>query len=146
MPRIKVKFRGLVEKDGHRNRLKIVNEKYYHYLIKKFEEGEVVWITIENQKSQRSLSQNNLYWLYLTAISEHTGHTTEELHEYCKNEFLPKRSMTISGGQYLIAGSTSKLSKGEFVEYVMRVQAFAGGLGIELPDPKDLEISPLTNE
>ncbi len=144
--KLKVKFRGIIEKgEGSRKRIKIANEKYYHYLVSKFELKDEVWLTVENKRSHRSLKQNNLYWVYLTAISEHTGHTEEELHEYCKINFLSKRQIILKGKQYALTGSTTKLSKGEFVEFVMKVQAFASSLGIVLPDPKDFELSTLQN-
>ncbi len=144
MAKLKVRFRGVIEVDPEskwgNNKIRIINPGYYHRLVNKFQKGETVWLTIENEKSQRSLKQNGLYWLYVTCIAEHTGHTQEEIHEYCKMKFLPKRAMNVGLEILELPGSTSILSKGEFVELTMNVQAFAGSLGIELPDPKDVGV------
>lgn len=145
MSKIKIKFRALIEKtETARKKVAIVNERYYHHLVNKFEIGEEVWITIENKKSHRSGNQNRLYWLYLTTIAEYTGHTEEELHDYCKQTYLPKRHLILQGKEVSLIGSTAKLSKGEFVEYTFHVQTFAESLGIKLPNPADLDIAYTT--
>lgn len=95
------------------------------------------WVRIEPVKSGRSLRQNNYYWLVLETIANHTGHYAEELHRLFKGLYLPQKKLTYKGKDYQMSGSTTELSKSDFVEYMFKIQAEAASLGVILPDPKD---------
>lgn len=82
-------------------------------------------IEIARHHARRTLSQNKLLWAIYTAIADHTGHTTEEIHEYCKQTFLPRRLVTFDGKDVEIVGSTALLDRPAFSEYVERVAAWA---------------------
>jgi len=95
-------------------------------------------MSIERIKSKRSDNQNRYYWgAVLPEISAHTGHTIDELHEIFKRLFLPPIVVKYRGRDIKMPRSTTKLGKGDFVEYIMRISAEAGQLGITLPDPED---------
>ena len=51
---------------------------------------KIHYIEINEYSKNRTVAQNKLYWKWLTAISEHTGHTKDEMHEIYKERFLVK--------------------------------------------------------
>ncbi len=105
--------------------------------------GSKIQMTIEKRKSKRSYKQNNYLWgaVYQT-ISLETGHTPEELHHIFGQMFL-QEPIVFNGKEIMRTKSTSDLSKGEMVEYVMNISAEVGNMGITLPDPDDWDPSKL---
>lgn len=82
-------------------------------------------IEVKQHQERRTLSQNKLLWAIYTEIASETGHTSDEIHEYCKAKFLPKRIVSFDGKDTEIVGSTSELDKPAFSEYVERVVSWA---------------------
>jgi len=83
----------------------------------------------------RSHSQNRFLWgVVYREIAIHTGHSEEEIHEVCKQRFLPKSFVVIEGIETEIHKSTTSLTVPEFSEYLDRCMALAGEMGITLPD------------
>ena len=100
--------------------------------IKDFE-GRRFTLTIHEPK--RSLSQNSYYWgAYLPLIAEHTGHSTEGLHAHFKKKFLPREYETVFGVETELEKSTTGLTKSEFTEYIMRIEAETE---VPAPNPED---------
>ena len=81
-------------------------------------------LRIELPEPKRSLSQNALYWVYLTKIALETGDDTDDLHEVFKKMFLPRRIVRVgkSKKDVSILGSTTKLKKHEFGEYMDKIE------------------------
>jgi hypothetical protein len=81
---------------------------------------------LEIPKPVRSLSQNALYWVYLKKISLETGTDSEDLHDFFKIKFLPKRIAKIKGKttEHTVetVTSTTKLSKADFSEYMNKIE------------------------
>lgn len=99
-------------------------------------------IIIDRKHATRSLAQNRLYFgVYVKLISEHTGYSLDEVHELLKAKFLPKKlAVADQNGEvtdeFVIGGSTAKLNKIEFGEYLERIQIWAAEtLGVVVPDP-----------
>lgn len=82
-------------------------------------------VEIAQHQARRTVSQNKLVWAIYTEIASDTGHTADEIHEYCKAKFLPKRVVSFDGVDTEITGSTALLDKPAFSEYVERVTAWA---------------------
>lgn len=102
-------------------------------------DGKLVVVEIDTVRNKRSSQQNRYYWLILGMIAEHTGHTSEELHEYFKLKFLPKQFEMINKStgeseEVTIPKTTTKLSIQEFADYVTQIESFAAGLGLSIPD------------
>lgn len=74
-------------------------------------------------KTQRSLNQNNFYWLYLGVIAQETGDDPNSLHEYFKRSLLPPKIISVLGKSIKIPASTTELSKIEMGEYMERICA-----------------------
>lgn len=78
---------------------------------------------IDRKKTVRSLSQNNLYWMYLELIERETGNTAMYLHEYFRRTLLPPVFLKVLGKEIKIPASTKDLSKVEFGEYLDKISA-----------------------
>lgn len=114
------------------------NDKYARHHLSKFEGKDVV-VTVEKKNNKRSLPQNKYMWLCLEYISESTGHAPDDLHRLFKGMFLPRKEVMLNGKKYSLAGSTTDLTKGQFVEYMMRITAEAADMGIVLPSPEEYQ-------
>lgn len=102
-------------------------------------DGQAIAVTLSRKKVTRTNRQNRTYWgLVIAAISEHTGHTAEEIHEILKSMFLPRKYITLAGLEREIGKTTTELSTAEFAKYLDRVYAFAAQeLGLVIPLPGD---------
>lgn len=99
-------------------------------------------LVIERKHATRSAAQNSYYWgVVVGLLSEHTGYTPDEIHEILKAKFLPKKLAVTDGngeirGEFVIGGTTTRLNKIEFGEFVEAVRRWAAeDLGVVIPDP-----------
>lgn len=93
--------------------------------LKQFNDGSYR-LEINDIKEKRSDQQNRFYWgVYLPLIAEETGHTTEELHELFRGMFNSEIKEVL-GKQVRVSKSTTNMTKGEFVEYIMKIEAQTG--------------------
>lgn len=121
------------------------NQAYMDVGLPKYE-GLSGVLQIKVKKSTRSLSQNALYWVWLTTIAEYCGNSAEEMHTIMKGLFGFKKEVKVKTKNYMIPRSTTTYSKGEMVEYMFMVEQEAAKLGIVLPHPEDLSTPKLRNE
>lgn len=109
---------------------------HQQFLLK--HEGKFANVSIP--KPKRSGQQNKLYWLFLKVIENETGNLASDLHEFLKLKLLPKKFIVITGKENAhevqIPVSTTDLSKSEFAEYIMKIEAL---VGIPCPDPHELD-------
>lgn len=92
-----------------------------------------VKIRIDKWKTQRTLNQNNLYWLQLEFIGKEIGEDNiEGLHNFFKSEFLIDRTKKIP-----IIKSTTQLNTAEMSEYMDKINRRVADFGIILPQPDD---------
>ena len=103
-------------------------------------------LRLERKKKARSISQNNLMWLWFTAIAEEWSEATgkqfvkEDVHDaYCEH-FLRQRTPPSrafpEGREY--AGRTSDLDSSQMAHFLNQVQADAQTeYGITLPNPEE---------
>lgn len=114
---------------------KITNLEAFKDHLRKFKEGEKLIFTLEKNKKSRTNKQNSYYWgVVLKLISEHTGHSDEELHELFKM-FLPRKFITYKGKEIEITVSTKRLNTLEMVTYIDKIIVEAGSMGISIPPP-----------
>jgi endo-beta-N-acetylglucosaminidase D len=110
--------------------------------LRQLRDGEVE-IRIERKKATRSPQANRWYWSCVVGlVAEHTGYTPDEIHEIYKAKFLPKRLAVSDGngeikGEFVIGGTTTKLSTAEFADYCDRIRQWAAeALDVIIPDPE----------
>ena len=102
----------------------------------------IAWqVDVKPYKKDRTQEQNRYYWgvVLVTiqkAIEDSRGehYSTEEIHEWMRDKFLTKRVVTIKGEPKVLAPSTTKLTVGEFAEYLEQIIRFCAESGILIPD------------
>lgn len=108
--------------------------------VDKLPDGKQFDVSIKKKRTLRSYPQNSLYWLWLSCISAETGNDKAFLHEYFKEQYLPKDQRVIFGHNVEISISTTALDTAQFTSYLERIKQFASSeLGIILPNPEDLQ-------
>lgn len=106
--------------------------------LKSLKDGAVV-VEVYPRKNFRTIDQNAFLWGWVyPPIVDHTGETAESLHEVFKQMFLPKKTITIRGNQYLVPVSSTELSKQEFSEFIERILTEAAEMNIVIPNPETL--------
>lgn len=123
-------------------RLKVRNKHFLETALSALRDGEYE-LRIDRKRATRSEQQNRYWWgVCVELVSEHTGYTPEEVHEFAKQTFLPKKLAMADGngeivGECVIGGSTTKLDKIQFGEFVERFRQWAAEtLDIVIPDPE----------
>lgn len=113
-------------------------------LLQHLKENDGKEYKIEPLVRTRSLSQNNLYHLFLDVIERETGQNAEEVHEWAKRKFLQPREITVNGEKMKICGSTTTLNKTEFGDYLDKISS-----AVEMPIPdtenylREIDLAPL---
>ena len=115
-------------------------KKVINAFLKKMD-GASVRLTFSTPTKIRSSAQNNYYWgVVLTMLAAETGHTTEEIHEYLKDMYLPKVFVSIAGKEKQLTKSTTTLDTFFFEQYLEQVRAFAASeLNMHIPLPHEVE-------
>ena len=93
---------------------------------------------LEPLENKRTTSQNNFYWVYLSIIARETGNDAEDLHEYFKQNLLPRKVGKIKGrkGEYEFEKltSTTDLNKHDFGEYLEKICVLTE---VPIPNPEE---------
>lgn len=84
----------------------------------------------------RSLSQNNLYWMWLRCIQDETGNDLEDLHDYFAGKYLSAEMREVFGYPVYRRQSTADLNTEQFTWFLDQVDKEAmSRLQIYLPQP-----------
>ncbi len=111
-------------------------------VIDKLPEGVRFDVSIKRHRERRTIDQNRLYFLWLACISNETGNSKDDLHEYFKQQYLGFEQRAVLNGRVYINPSTSALDTKQFTDYLNKIQIFANTeLGIILPAREDLEFT-----
>lgn len=112
--------------------LKINSPVWYRHQIQKFKLGETVTLYVSSRRPKRSVQQNRYYWgVYLPLIAKETGEgDLDALHKLFAGKFLSEGIKTVLGSPVRMVKSSATLSKAEFSEYIMNIEAETG---IEAP-------------
>jgi hypothetical protein len=130
--------------DVERGKLVLTNRALFADLVKNLGDGSYE-LSLRKLRATRSIQANRYWWgVVVHLFSEHTGHTPEEIHEWAKAKFIPKRLALLNGNgdvqdEYVIGGSTRKMKVDEFYEFVEHVRTFGNEqLGLNIPPPDKL--------
>ncbi len=100
--------------------------------------GKRVFLIIKPVTKTRTINQNAYYWGgVLTPISEHTGHSVEDLHEMFKDEYIARQEITWRGIKRKIPASSKTKDTVEFSEYVDKIIVEASEMGIRILSPEE---------
>ena len=111
-----------------------------------FGAGKAVEIVAREKKRSRSLAQNRLLWgvLYKEIVehinaSQGTQFSDEDIHEWCKQQFLGSHIVEIRGEPIRARKSTTKLTVDQMSDYIDRIYHWAAtSIGVHLTEPQDL--------
>lgn len=130
-------------------KLGIRNRKALEQWAERQKDGEYT-LTVERAHATRSLEQNALYHVaFVRPLSEHTGYSVTEMHEYLKARFLPAakrktktlllhdRNGVVIDEREIDLSTTTSLNRVEFSEYLHEIQVFAATLGVEVGSHRD---------
>lgn len=105
--------------------------------IKRLDLKKSYTVEITEKRIRRTMSQNALYWLWITCIEHETGNNRNDLHEFFKAEFLVPEIRNIMGKNIEVR-TTTDLNTIQFKYLLDHVQTFASTeLSITLPNPED---------
>jgi hypothetical protein len=126
-------------------RLRFHNRRAFDEQVRQFREGAQVEIAVTIRRASRSQPQNAYYWgVIVQVISEHTGYTPDEVHEFLKMKFIPKKLAVTDGNgeirdEFVLGGSTRKMTTVQFGEFMEECRRFAAEtLDCYIPDPDTL--------
>lgn len=105
-------------------------EALWRYALKQLE-GKKVWIELSTKEPTRSAKQNALLWLYYEVIADETGHSKDDIHTWAKGKFLSQGITEVFGSKVRKTKSTTGLSKNDFSEYLLNIEAECG---VPIPD------------
>lgn len=95
-------------------------------------------VVVRPYKKKRSLSQNNLMWMWMPYLSSHFGYTEEEMHEELKYAFIGEAVYVNRKGVTRTRPiSTTSLDTKGMAEYLTKIEILASKEGIVLPIPHD---------
>lgn len=105
--------------------------------IKRLDLTKLYTVEVLHKNPNRTISQNSLYWLWLTCIEEETGNDRNDLHDFFKYKFILPVEVEVFG-QKIIKHTTTDKDTLAFKTYLDKIQSFAASeLMITLPDPED---------
>ena len=121
-------FSGVIEVVDGQNKIRISSPDWFQTQLNKFEEGEKVSMYISNRRPKRSDAQNRYYFgVYLPLIAKETGeYNIDRLHNLFKGMFLTTGIVEVLGQKVRMTKSTTELSKNDFSEYIMAIEAETG--------------------
>jgi len=123
-----------------KNKIELFEKEKFQVYINKFENKEIQ-LTIELKNKKRSNQENRYYWgIVLEILSNHTGHTPDELHECFRAMFL-KIWINIGSKEIESIRSTTDLSTVEMEQYLTKIREFASiELNVYIPLPNEMSI------
>lgn len=115
---------------------------YQHFLNETCKLGDEVTMNITNKRPKRTTQQNSYLHLYLSLISESSGHTMKELKAWIKGKFLTQGISEVFGEKTRVVKDTRELNVSEFIELLERIEETTH---IPLPDTAPF-LKPLSHE
>lgn len=94
-------------------------------------------VFIKPYKKNRTVSQNNTYWMWLSDIAPVFGYTENELHEILKVRFLGVVKYMVDGVELVKPISTKTLKTKEMAEFLIKVEVLARQNEIKIRIPDD---------
>jgi len=97
-------------------------------------DGRYIWAMPEKERHIRSIQQNKYYWSVICKlISDHTGYTSDEIHQILAEQFL---SYEKDGRTFV--QSTTKLKTTDFEAYMEECRRWASmELQVYIPLPNE---------
>jgi hypothetical protein len=133
-------------------RLFIQNRREFDERIARLSPDWQLEISVRRLRANRSIQQSRYYWgVVVEMLSEYTGFTPDEMHEWLKMKFIPKKLAVCDGngevdGEFVVGGSTRKMTTTQFEDYMRTIREWAAEkLDVVIPDP-DGAVLPVVSE
>lgn len=126
---------GVIDEQG---RLQPVTLEAFRTAMRQFPRGARVSIRVEVERGPRRLQWQNRFWhgVVIPLFAEHCGNDVEEMKEILALKLLPREIIDRTTGESsIVPGHTSKLTKQEFDDLILRAQQLGAEMGIYVPDP-----------
>jgi hypothetical protein len=110
------------------------HSQFFEYL--RSLEGKEIQVVVGTVKKNRSNNENRYYWgVVIKILSEHTGYSTDEMHDALRMLFLIEREKQIPSIK-----STATLSTVEFEHYLSQIRLWASTeMNCYIPEPNEVE-------
>jgi hypothetical protein len=95
-------------------------------------DGKPYTVTIKRFHRPRTQPQNRLLHTLFREMAFEVGYTENEIKEYFKSEFGPKKTIRIGGGERVVPKGTSEYTVMEMMDLIEHVHRVAGEMGIIL--------------
>ena len=102
--------------------------------------------------SNRSISQNNLFWMWMTEMAEHfaskgvENSTKDQMHDLMCHKFLGTITVTVGKTQITRLKSLRDLDKGDMLYFMQQMDEWSADHGLLLTHPEDSEYQRLIEE
>jgi len=100
-------------------KIALYDNKTFDKYVSELKEGIDIQVDLKKKAKFRSIPQNNLYWLYLSAIEEYTGYSADELHSSFRSMFL-----TDNTRKPPLVRSTTMLDTNQFGTYLEKIRMY----------------------
>lgn len=119
--------------------------KDFSYLTSKLANGRYK-VTIVKCSEKRTISQNDLMWMWFKCIEDETGQPKKDVYlHYCK-KFL-SRIVSVDGKDEEVYDTSSGLNTKRMSEFMTKIQVDAAiEFGMNLPSPEDRYFDDFINE
>lgn len=133
-------FSGKIFSVNGKKEWKPESELWLKHELQKYNVGDKVTMMLTNRKPKRTEAQNNYYWLYIHLVATETGNNADDLHSLFKGKFLGSQIVEVMGEKVRRTRSTTDLSVGEFIDYIIKIEAFTE---IQAPPTESFGLAPL---
>lgn len=95
------------------------------------------WCEIKRVYAKRSLSQNNLMWLWITVIATETENKKELVYDALIQEYAPDEKIMLGNKEKTVKKTSSRFNTKEETDFLNAIHLEGSELGINLPNPED---------
>lgn len=108
-------------------------------------------ISLVSWRKSRSLSQNSLYWKWMSELSKQAYVNGKQFDgetwaEFFKKYYCPDKVIVMPLGEDITIKSTTKLDAGEMHHYLNKIQAWCMSEGYSLTIPESCEYQKLLDK
>lgn len=140
---------GVKDSIKHTVTSQVAAEQCYRDAVAMMEEHG--WCTVEIKAGGRSLSQNALYWEWMSVLADSINEkkksdfSKDEIHDWMRHTFLGYEEVKQIGKVEIKPQlkTTTKLTSGEMFFYMQQIDAWAADCQIFLPRPEDCQYEKL---
>ena len=113
--------------------------------INRLNVGDAVTLSFSTKKPTRSQSQLNYHFALLGLLKDHTGHSTEELHDFVVRAVFGQKLVTLRNQTFAVRRSVAdhaSMPKDEMAQLIEYDLATCADLGVVVPTREELGYLP----